>query len=103
MKSPEFFAEMAREARQEPRRGKKAYHDVLNVFAKWNNDRASATELGALRKLSAKLAAMSLSDLRAYVGESPRFLLAAAVVPRIAAELRRSGETLGIAVEVEPL
>jgi hypothetical protein len=102
VKSPEFVAEMAREARREPGRGKKTYDDVLNVYAKWKNDRPSATELGALRKLDAKLAAMSLSDLRAHVGESPRFLLATAVAPRIAAELRRSGEALGLAVEVEP-
>jgi len=102
MKSPEFLAEMAREVRREPGRGKKAYDDVLNVYAKWKNDRASATELGALRKLEAKLAAMSLSDLRAHVGESPRFLLATAVVPRVASQLRRSGEALGLAVEVEP-
>jgi hypothetical protein len=100
--SPEFRAEMAREARRESGQGKKAYDDVLNVYAKWMNDRASATELGALRKLDAKLGAMSLSDLRAHVGQSPRLLLATAVAPRVAAELRRSGEALGLAVEVEP-
>jgi len=102
VKSPEFRAEMAREARREPGRGKKTYDDVLNVYAKWKNDRASATELGALRKLDPKLAGMSLSDLRARVGESPRLLLATAVAPRVAAELRRSGEALGLAVDVEP-
>jgi hypothetical protein len=100
-KSPEFLAEMAREARRESGRGRKAYDDYLNVYAKWKNGRASATELGALRKLDAKLAGMSLSGLRAHVGESPRLLLATAVAPRAAAELRRSGEALGLAVETE--
>jgi hypothetical protein len=102
VKSPEFRSEMAREARREPGRGKKAYDDVLNVYARWKNDRASATELGALRKLDAKLSAMSLSALRTHVGESRRLLLAAAVPPRVAAELRRSGEALGLKVETEP-
>ncbi len=102
LKSADFLAEMAHEARREPGRGKKAYEDVLNVYAKWKDDRASATELGALRKLDAKLAAMSLSDLRALVADSPRLLLATAVAPRTAADLRRSGEALGLAVEVEP-
>jgi hypothetical protein len=102
VKSPEFRSEMAREARRESGRCKKAYDDVLNVYAKWKNGRPSATELGALRKLDAQLAAMSLSDLRVHVGESPRLLLATAVVPRVAAELRRSGEALGLSVETEP-
>lgn len=102
VKSPEFLAEMSREARRGPGRGKKTYDDVLNVYATWTNDRASATELGALRKLDAKLAAMSLPELRAHVGESPRLLLAMAVVPCVAAELRRSCEALGLGVEVEP-
>jgi hypothetical protein len=56
VKSPDFRAEMAREARREPGRGKRTYDDVLNVYAKWKNGRASATELGALRKLDTKLA-----------------------------------------------
>jgi hypothetical protein len=99
--SPQFRAQMAREARSEPRRGKKTYDDVLNCYVRWKGGRASATELGAIRKLDPKLAAMSLSQLRTHVGNRPRLLLATAVAPRRAAELRRSAEGLGLSIENE--
>lgn len=99
--SAEFRSEMAREARRELGRGRKTYDDVLNVYAKWKNDQISPTELGALRKLDAKLGAMSLADLRAHVADSPRLLLATAVAPRVAAELQRAAKAHGMKVEAE--
>lgn len=101
VKSPEFQAEMAREARREPGRGKKAYGDVVNCYVRWREGRASATALGAVRKLDSKLAAMSLPELRVHIGDAPRLLLAAAVVPRRAAELRQLAEGLGLSIESE--
>lgn len=99
--SPEFRAEMAREARREPGRGKKSYDDVVNCYVRWKDGRATASELGAVRKLDPKLAAMSLSELRAHVGDAPRLLLVTAALPQRTAELRRSAEGLGLSIESE--
>lgn len=99
--SPDFRAEMAREARREPSRGKKTYDDVVNCYVRWKDGRASVTELGAVRKLDPKLAAMTLPDLCKQVGDAPRFLLAIAVPPRRAAQLRYLAEELGLSIESE--
>jgi hypothetical protein len=103
VKSTEFRAEMAREARREPGRGKKTFDEVVNCYVRWKDGRASASELGAVRKLEPKLAAMSLGELRSLIGDSPRLLVATAVAPRQAAELRRTAEGLGLGLETEPL
>jgi hypothetical protein len=98
---PEFRAEMSREARRGPGRAKKAYDDLVNCYVRWKGGRASATELGAIRKLDPKFAAMSLSELRMHAGDAPRVLLATAVSARRAAELRRAAEQLGLSFESE--
>jgi hypothetical protein len=103
MKSAEFRAEMAAEARREaPAHEKRAYGDVVNCYVRWRNDRPSASELGAVRKLDSTLAAKSIVELRGLVGDSPRLLLLTAATPRQAAALRRSAERHDIIVEIEP-
>ena len=103
VKSPEFRAEMAAEARLEkPSRQKKAYSDLLNCYVRWKDGRASASELGAVRKLCPRFAAMSIAELRMQSGGSPRLLLLTAATARQAAELRRSAEQHGIALDIEP-
>ena len=102
-KSPEFRAEMAREARREAGgRGPKAYEDFVNCYVRWKDGRASVAELGAVRKLYPKLAAMSLPQLRAHAGDAPRLLVATAVEPQEAAELRREAKQAGLTLDIEP-
>lgn len=100
-KGPEFRAEMAREAGLEPGPAQKAYDDVVNCYVRWKDGRASATELGAIRKLDPKFALMSLSELRKQAGDGPRLLVATAIVPQRAAGLRQSAEGLGLSIENE--
>jgi hypothetical protein len=100
-KGPEFRAEMAREARREPGRARKVYDDVVNCYVRWKDGRASAAELGAVRKLDPKFSLMSLSELKKQAGDGPRLLVATAIVPQRAAGLRRSAEELGLCVENE--
>jgi hypothetical protein len=103
--SPEFRAEMAREARLEsPNRqgGKKTYADHMNCFVRWKDGHPSASELSAIRKLDSKFAAMSISDLRQTIGDSRRFQVITAAPPMEVAALRAAAAKLGLAIDVEP-
>jgi hypothetical protein len=106
VRSEEFRAEMARQARLEEPSGKghrKTYSDAVNCFARWKNGHPSASELAVLRKLDSKFAAMSITDLEALAGQSPRLLLLSAVPPRQAAEFRDAAERQGLVLDIEPL
>lgn len=103
-KNPEFRAEMAKEARLEGSSSigqKKTYSDHPNCYVRWRDGRPSAAELGALRKLDPKFAAMSMADLRSQIGDTPRLLLLTAASPRQAGELRASAEEYGLIFEAE--
>jgi hypothetical protein len=106
LKSPEFRAEMANEARLEQpttnKRHAKAYTDLVNCHARWRTGHPSASELAAVRKLSPALAALSLAELRTQIGTSPRLLLLTAVPPRQGVALRTSADQLGLLVDLEP-
>jgi hypothetical protein len=102
LKGPEFRAAMAAEAVVEkPGRGKKAFADLVNCYARWKAGKPSAAELTGLRKLDAKFASVSLAELRAQAERSPRLLIATAVTSRRAAALRREAERHGVLLEVE--
>jgi hypothetical protein len=103
--SPEFRAEMAREARSEQPGGtrrKKPYADVVNCYGRWRYGRPSASELAAVRKLAPRYAAMGMTELRNLIGTSPRLLLLTAAAPDQAATLRESADRNGLIVDIEP-
>jgi hypothetical protein len=102
LKGAEFRGAMAAEAAAEkPGRGKKAYSELVNCFARWKTGKPSAGELAGLRKVDAKFAAMSVADLRAQAAGSSRLLICTAVTPRRATALRRAAEQHGVIVDVE--
>jgi hypothetical protein len=106
IRSPEFKAQMAQEARNEStpaRRGrKKTYSDYVDCYARWTTGRPSAAELAALRKVNPKSAAMSLAELRQSIGDSPRLKFLTGIPPSRAANLIRAAAKEGLIVETEP-
>jgi hypothetical protein len=105
VKSPEFRAEMAKAARLEGRGGdrrKRAYSGVVNCYVRWRDGRPSASELGAVRKLNSRFAAMGIAELRNLIGDAPRLPVLTAALPRQAAAFREAAERHGLVVDVEP-
>lgn len=104
VQSPEFRAEMAREARLEvsgQRRNTNTYSDYANCFIRWKKDHPSAQELLAARKLDPHLAAASIAELRKLIGNSPRLLVLTAGSPKRVAALRAAAARYGLALDVE--
>jgi hypothetical protein len=105
LKSAEFRAEMAAEARRETSAGHGnalMYGDLVNCYVRWRAGRASAQELAGIRKLSPAHAAMSIAELRNVVGDAGRLRVATGVHPKRAAMLKEEAERLGLLVDVEP-
>jgi hypothetical protein len=105
LKSPEFRAEMAKEARSDNPRGShqtKTYADHLNCYARWKTGHPSAPELAAVRKLAPKFAALGIAELRTLIGNAPRLLLLTAAPPHQASELRHSADRHGLLLDIEP-
>jgi hypothetical protein len=76
--------------------------DVVNCYVRWKDGRPSASELGAIRKLDSRFAAMGMTELRNLIGSSRRLLLLTAATPRQAAEFRESAERHGLILDAEP-
>lgn len=106
VKSDEFRAQMAKEARAEsklvPRGRKKTYADLVDCYARWNNGTPSAAELAAVRKLDAKYRATSIAELRKIIGAAPRLKLLTAVPPDRAKALAQSAFAAALTLDIEP-
>lgn len=102
--SPEFRAEMAKEARLEkpsPGDRKKTYSDVVNCYVCWRDGRPSAAELAAVRKLDPKYGNMSIVELRNMIGNAPRLMLLTGVPPRQAAMLQDAATQHSLLLDIE--
>ena len=105
VKSDEFRAEMAREARAEGRRpggDETTFSDLVNCYARWQTGHPSARELAAVRKLESKYGQTSIGELRTLIGDEPRLLLLRAVRPKRADALKNAAQAHGLRVDVEP-
>ena len=105
VKSDEFRAEMAREARADGRRpggDRKTFSDLVNCYARWQTGHPSAGELAAVRKLESKYGQMSIGELRTLIRDEPRLLLLRAVRPKRADALKNAAQVHGLRVDVEP-
>ncbi|HEY8749629.1 MAG TPA: hypothetical protein VIM11_16720 [Tepidisphaeraceae bacterium] len=105
VKSPDFRAEMAKEARLESPdkvRKKKAYSDFVNCYACWKTGHPSALELAAVRKIIPEYALIGITGLRSMIGDSPQFILLKGVSPRRATMLTNVALQHGLHVVVEP-
>jgi hypothetical protein len=104
VKSHEFRAEMAREARAEgprPAGEKTTFSDLVNCYARWQTGHPSAGELATVRKLESKYGLMSIGELRSLIGDEPRLLLLRSVRPKRADALKNAAQAHGLLVDVE--